>query len=69
MIGEVVISSMNTEPLDKGQAAFFRARLEKGKGIKGKGLGLALKPLDSLTPYGIKLRYGFSILCSCEGEG
>ena len=66
MIGDVVMSSMNTEPLDKGQEAFFKAKLEKGKGIRGKGMGLALKPLDGLTPYGTRLRHGFALLMAGE---
>lgn len=66
MIGNVIMSSMDTPPLNKGQQAFFKARLEKGKGIKGKGMGLALKPLDGLTPYGTRLRHGFALLRAGE---
>ncbi len=66
MIGAIVMSSMNTEPLPKGQEIFFKAKLEKGKGIRGKGMGLTLKPLDSLTPYGIRLRHGFTLLRASE---
>jgi len=67
MIGDVVMSSMDTEPLDKGQDAFFKAKLEGNRGAtKGRGMGPPLKPLDSGRPYGVRLTYGFALLRAGE---
>lgn len=67
MIGDVVMSSMDPEPLSKEEQLCspkpFWVEGRKGDGLRGgKGMGLILKPLDSGTPYGIRLRYGFALL-------
>jgi hypothetical protein len=67
MLGDVVISSMNTKPLPKDQRVWKPEWFETCSGGKrGKGMGPALKPLDSGTPYGIRLLYGFALLRGSE---
>lgn len=62
MIGRIVMSSMDTPPLPRDQRIWKPELFEGRQGRKGKGMGLALKPLDSGTPYGIRLCYGFALL-------
>jgi len=62
MIGAVVMSSINTPPIPKDQPVPRPELFEGRLGRRGKGMGLALKPLDSGTPYGIRLLYGFALL-------
>ena len=67
MIGRIVMSSMNTPPLPRDQTVPKPELFEGLQGRRGKGMGLALKPLDSGTPYGIRLRHGFALLRASEG--
>lgn len=70
MIGDVVMSSMNTKPLSKNHFVLLKNLFQNDRGRrginKGKGMGLALKPLDSGTPYGRRLCYGFALLRAGE---
>jgi len=67
MIGDVVMSSMNTGPLSKEEQMCspkpFWVEGRKGNGLRGgKGMGPLLRPLDSAILFGIRLRYGFALL-------
>jgi len=63
------MSSINTPPIPRDQPVPRPELFEGRQGRRGKGMGPALKPLDSGTPYGIRLCYGFALLRSCEYGG